>query len=99
MPVLRHFALQVAIGFGIAVLFLTALLLADPGGVGTLLWSQGKGALALLWLFTGLTFGGVQFAASVGLAAEAPEGGRGTPRRVPVHALVRAVRRPRNSSG
>lgn len=100
MPLLRRFALQVAIGFGIAGLFVAALLLADPGGVGTLLLAPATGILplALLWLLIGLTFGGVQFAAFVGLAAEAPDGSRGTPRRVPAYAMARAVRRPRSPS-
>lgn len=98
MPVLRHFALQVAVGFGIAGLFIAALLLADPGGVGTLLRTQAREALALLWLFTGLTFGGVQFAATVGLAVEAPEGPSGKPRGIPAYATARAVRRPRGPS-
>ena len=98
MPLLRHFALQAAIGFGIAGLFIAALLLADPGGVGTLLRTQATDALALLWLFTGLTFGGVQFAASVGLVAEAPDGPSGSPRVAPAYAMARAVRRPRSPS-
>ena len=98
MPVLRHFALQVAIGFGLAGLFIAALLLADPGGVGSLLRAGEWVALALLWLFAGLTFGAVQFAASVGLTAAAPAGPRGRPRPVPAYAMARAVRRPRSPS-
>ena len=72
MPVLRFFALQVAIGFGIAALFLASLLLADPGGIGTLLRRRPLVCwpLLLFWLFIGLTFGAVQFAAALGLAAE-----------------------------
>jgi hypothetical protein len=76
MPVLRFFALQAAIGLALATLFLGVLLLADPGGIGTLLRPPGVGPLpaVLLWLFTGLTFGAVQFAAALGLAAEADPG-------------------------
>jgi hypothetical protein len=101
MPVLRFFALHVAIGFGIAALFMAALLLADPGGVGTLLLAPATGWLppVLLWLLTGLTFGGVQFAAALALAAEAPSGeDRGSPCATPAFAMARAVRRPRRPS-
>jgi hypothetical protein len=101
MPVLRFFALQVAIGFGIAGLFLAALLLADPGGVGTLLRAPSAGVwpALLFWLFTGLTFGAVQFAAALGLAAEEKPGDdRGSLLADPAYALARAVRRPRNPS-
>ena len=113
MPVLRLYALQAAIGLGIAALFIGVLLLADPGGIGTLLREPGAGLLPLimLWLFTGLTFGAVQFAAVLGLAAEADPGSdRGSrsaapwaARRVvrqPAYALApaRRVTRPRNLS-
>ncbi|MCB4823856.1 hypothetical protein [Roseicella aerolata] len=105
----RFLALHAAIGFGIATIFVTALLLADPGGVGALLHPARSGLLpvCLLWLFSGLTFGAAQFAIALGLASEAePRGGRGSlsaspwaalrPVRVPVPA--RAVWRPRGPS-
>jgi hypothetical protein len=101
MPVLRFFALQVAIGFGIAALFLLALLLADPGGIGSLLRAPSAGVwpALLFWLFTGLTFGAVQFAAALGLAAMAKSGDdRGSLLAEPAYAVARAVRRPRNPS-
>ena len=105
MPVLRFFTLQVAIGFGAATLFIALLLLADPGGVGTLLRAPASGwlPLGLLWLLTGLTFGSVQFAAALALAADAPpDQDRGSLCAVPAHAMVharaRAVRRPRSPS-
>jgi hypothetical protein len=67
MAILRFMALHAAIGFGIAGLFMAALLLADPGGVGSLLLRPSSGVLplALLWLFSGLTFGSVQIGAAV----------------------------------
>ncbi len=108
MPVLHFFAQQVAIGFGIAALFLGVLLLADPGGIGTLLRAPSAGWLpmALLWLFAGLTFGAVQFAAALGLAAEpGADDGRGSlsvspsaARLAPAVAPARALRRPRTPS-
>jgi predicted lipid-binding transport protein (Tim44 family) len=101
MPVLRFFALQVAIGFGIAALLLAALLLADLGGIGSLLRSSKAGLwpVLLFWLFTGLSFGAVQFAVALGLAAEhEPRAGRGRLLADPAYAVARAVRRPRNPS-
>ena len=76
---LRFLLLQAAIGFGLAALFVLALLLADPGGIGTLLLRAGGGAapILLLWLFTGMTFGAAQFGAAVMLAPHAePARGR-----------------------
>ncbi|WP_431270576.1 hypothetical protein [Dankookia sp. P2] len=99
MPVLRFFALQIAIGFGIAALFLATLLLADPGGIGTLLRASAAGIwpALLFWLFTGLTFGAVQSAAALGLAAEEkPDDDHGSLRAAPAYAMTRAVRRPRS---
>jgi hypothetical protein len=70
MPSLvRFLLLQVAIGFGLAALLVAALLLADPGGIGSLLRASqfGPGPVLLLWLFTGGTFAAVQFGAAVAL--------------------------------
>ncbi|WP_135466057.1 hypothetical protein [Crenalkalicoccus roseus] len=90
----RFILLHFATGFGIAALFVGALLLADPGGIGGLLLSAREGAwpALLLWLFTGLTFGAVQFGAALMLLEETP------PRRParglqPVPARVPARRR------
>jgi hypothetical protein len=106
MMLVRFLALHAAIGFGIATLFVTALLLADPGGLGTLLQPARSGLLpvCLLWLFSGLTFGAAQFAIALGLASGSePRGGKGSlsvspwaalrPARVPV--VARAAGRPR----
>src|SRR3954447_2200896 len=98
MPLLRFFALQVAIGFGIAAVFMVALLLANPGGLGTLLLAPATGLLppVMLWLLTGLTFGGVQFAAALALAAGSPPSDDGGALSAsPPHALARVARRPR----
>jgi hypothetical protein len=109
MSVLRFFALQIAIGFGIAALFVVALLLADPGGIGALLRAPTAGPLPamLLWLFTGLTFGSVQFATALALVAEeGRDGDRGSLSAAPwararpafVPAPARVLRRPRSPS-
>jgi hypothetical protein len=86
MPSLARFLLlQVAIGFGLAALFVAALVLADPGGIGSLLRAPqfGPGPVLLLWLFVGGTFMAVQFGAAVALL----EHGR------PVTVRSRRVRR------
>ena len=64
---LRFLLLHAAIGFGLAALLVLALLVADPGGVGTLLRRapSSPAPALLLWLFCGMTFGAVQFGAAV----------------------------------
>ena len=67
MPEIARFALRHAtIGFGLAAGFVAALLFLDPGGIGAVLRHSAIGC-GLLWMFTGLTFGAVQFAAAVWL--------------------------------
>jgi hypothetical protein len=64
----RFMMLHGAIGFGIAAVFVGGILLADPGGLGRLLAPRGPEGvlpLALLWFFSGLTFGSVQIGAAV----------------------------------
>ena len=79
MVPLRFLALHAVTGFVIAAIFVGALLLADPGGAGTLLHPSRSGflPLALLWLFSGLTFGVVQFAAALEQVPEAERDGGG----------------------
>lgn len=90
----RFIALQAVIGFGIAALFVGALLLADPGGLGSLLLSQQEGAwpILLLWLFSGLTFTGVQFGVALMLLEDEPPPNRARALQ-PVPVPVRARRR------
>ena len=76
----RFMVLHGLVGFGLAAVFVAALLWADPGGVGRLILSQGGiPVIALLWFFTGLTFGSVQIGTAVMLQdgrGDAPRGGR-----------------------
>lgn len=83
MPPLRVLGLHLATGFGIAAIFVAALLLADPGGIGHLLRAGGAMPVALLWLFTGATFGVAQCATMLGAPDAAP---------------AHAIRRPRSPS-
>ena len=79
----RFMVLHGLVGFGLAAIFMGALLWADPGGVGRLILREGGlPAVALLWFFTGLTFGSVQIGAAVMLQdgrGDAPRGGRREP--------------------
>jgi hypothetical protein len=83
MPCLLRFVLrQAAIGWGAAAVFVGALVLTDPGGIGRLLTQpqEGPGPLLLLWGFTGLTFCGAQMAlALTSLEAQDNQGARSTP--------------------
>ncbi|RYJ00745.1 MAG: hypothetical protein EON47_12895 [Acetobacteraceae bacterium] len=73
MPeIARFLACHAAIGFALATGFVGVLLLADPGGIGSLLRHPASGTLplALLWGFSGLTFGAVQLGFALWLDAE-----------------------------
>jgi hypothetical protein len=68
MPELFKLLLRnAAIGFGVAVAFVAALLLSDTGGVGTLVMTSDMGVVAvfLLTFFTGLTFASAQMGFAV----------------------------------
>lgn len=100
MPVaVRFMVLHGLVGFGVAALFVAAVLWSDPGGVGRLILREGGiPVIALLWFFTGLTFGSVQIGAAVMLRDgrdDAPRGGRREPvppSAVPVPIAVRTRR-------
>ncbi|WP_245217196.1 hypothetical protein [Roseomonas nitratireducens] len=84
LPVAVRFMLVHGIvGFGLAALFVGAVLWADPGGGGTLILRHGGvPVIALLWFFSGLTFGSVQIGAAVMLLDGRDEGPRGGGRRM-----------------
>ncbi len=90
MPPFLVFLMRHAlIGFAIAAVFVAGVVWADPSGVGTLMLASGEHPLplALLWFFSGLTFGGVQMATVIMLPRdeEPPRPPRGplVPVRVP----------------
>ena len=70
---------SVAIGFALAAVFLAGLLWLDIGGLRGLIFGSSMGlvAAAMLWVFNGVVFAGVQFAIAVMKLADAPEGPRG----------------------
>lgn len=75
MPhLVRFMLLHAALGFGLAALFVAALLWANPGNVAAIMLhsSTGPWPVALLWFFSGLTFGSAQIGNAVMLLAEDP---------------------------
>jgi len=98
-PILVRFLLSHAtVGFGLAAVFVGALLAADPQRAGTLLLTAAGHwwPVVALWFFTGLTFGAVQIGVATMLLAEppprGPHRGGGTPATL-VPVRVRAGRR------
>jgi hypothetical protein len=82
---IRFMVLHGLVGFGLSTLFVGAVLWADPGGVGSLILRHGGApVIAMLWFFSGLTFGSVQIGAAVMLQDGRDEGrGRGSRLRLP----------------
>jgi hypothetical protein len=85
MPELvKMYIRHVAIGFGIAAVFVAALLWFNVVNLAELVMTSNGGYLALflLWFFNGLVFAGVQFGIAVMNMAEKPEkpGGGAAPR-------------------
>ena len=82
------------LGFMIATLFVGGLLWLGREGFGALVWNVGGWqAVALLWFFTGLTFGSAMIGGAVmliGPEERGPRGGRLVPVRVPARASRRA---------
>ena len=88
-----------AIGFIVGAVFVGGLIVLDGGGIGTLLWRVGGfQAIALLWFFSGLTFGSALMGCAVmslGEGGEGPVSGLRTPSVLRPSAL--RVARPRPS--
>lgn len=83
-PVVRFMVLHGLVGFGLSAIFVAAVLWADPGGVGRLILKHGGlPVIALLWFFSGLTFGSVQIGAAVMLRDGHDQGGGGRRMRLP----------------
>jgi hypothetical protein len=72
----RFLSSHVAIGYGIAAIFVGGLLLADPTRAGTVLLTAADHwwPAAALWGLTGLTFGAAQFGVATMLLGK--DGGR-----------------------
>ncbi|MBW6399609.1 hypothetical protein KPL78_17250 [Roseomonas sp. HJA6] len=90
----RFMIMHGLIGFGLSALFVAAVLWADPGGVGRLILKHGGvPVVAMLWFFSGLTFGSVQIGAAIMLRDgrdEPPRGRRLRLQAIPVPVTVPA---------
>jgi hypothetical protein len=89
-----------ALGFGLAAVFVGALLAFDPQDAATLLLTAAGHwwPVVALWLFTGLTFGAVQIGVATMLLARRdpprpPRGGGAPATLAPVLLRARAMRR------
>ncbi len=94
MPkLIRLYIINVAIGFALALVFVSAVVWSDVGGLWHLVTGSEMGWLAFIMMvvFNGIVFAGVQFAYAVmSLAApeDGPKGGKKqgvTPALAPVH--------------
>lgn len=96
MPkLIRLYIVNVVIGFALSVVFTALLVLFDVAGLQRLILGSSMGlvAAAMLVMFNGVVFGGVQFAIAVMRMADQPEddgpaGGMRVP--VPVPALEKS---------
>lgn len=100
MPkLIRLYIQSVAIGFALSAVFVAALIWQDVMGVGHLILGSSSGwiAAAMLVVFNGIVFAGVQFGLRVMLMAEDDEGPKGGLRQhdiaVPVKAEATAAPR------
>ena len=88
----RFMIMHGLIGFGLSALFVAAVLWADPGGVGSLILKHGGApVVAMLWFFSGLTFGSVQIGAAIMLRddrEDPPRGHRQRLQAIPVPVRV-----------
>ena len=86
-PLVRLYIRQVLIGFALAAVFTALLLWFDVGGLWRLVTHTAEGplAVALLILFNGIVFSGVQFGIAVMRMAEPEDrdGGRRAARPLP----------------
>jgi hypothetical protein len=101
LPMLVRFLVSHgALGFGLAAVFVAALLAFDPQDAATLLLTAAGHwwPVVALWFFTGLTFGAVQIGVATMLLARRdpppPPRGGGTPATLaPALLRARATRR------
>lgn len=78
-PLVRFLLVHAAIGFAIAFVFVGGFLLADVGGMRTLMLASDIGMVAMLLFtfMTGLTFASVQMGVAVMLLGEPEDDGDG----------------------
>jgi hypothetical protein len=90
--IVRFLLCHVAVGFGVAAVFVGGFVAADPNGAGTVLLTAADHwwPVVALWGLMGLTFGAAQIGAAMMLLAngDGPAPRRGT--LMPAPALLRA---------
>ncbi|MCB6178802.1 hypothetical protein LHP98_11760 [Rhodobacter sp. Har01] len=94
MPqLIRLYIQSVAIGFALAAVFAGVMVWQDVMGVGRLILGSDMGlvALAMLVVFNGIIFAGVQFGLRVMLMAEDDSGPKGGLRQHAIPAPVRVA--------
>ena len=100
LPMLVRFLVSHgALGFGLAAVFVAALLAFDPQDAATLLLTAAGHwwPVVVLWVFTGLTFGAVQIGVATMLLArrDPPRPTRGSGAPVSLAPALLRVRGPR----
>lgn len=84
MPeLIKLYIRQVVVGFGLSALFVGMLLWMNVANLGTLIGASDIGfiAVALLWVFNGIVFAGVQFSIVImRMADDGPRGGKRQPK-------------------
>lgn len=90
----RFVLMHGSFGFLVGGVFVAALLLVGGGGFGRLLWQVGGvPAVAMLWFFSGLTFGSALIGGAVMMLGREEEHGPRHGRLVPVRARPRRAMR------
>jgi hypothetical protein len=93
LKLVRLYIVNVAIGFALAAVFTALLVIFDVAGLGRLILGSSMGLVAgaMLVMFNGVVFAGVQFAIAVMRLAEKPrDDGPSGGMRVPVPVRVAA---------
>lgn len=102
MPALvKLYIRQVITGFGLSALFVGMLLWMNVANLGALVAGSDMGwvAVAMLWVFNGIVFAGVQFSIVImRLGNEGPSGGKRQPRATTEPARVKVAEEKRPKS-
>lgn len=88
----RLYLVSVLTGFGLAAVFVGAIIAFDLGGIATLALRHGAWPfLILLWFFTGLTFASAQAGMAIMSLADEGQGGGGRRVRIPQRPALATV--------
>lgn len=88
----RLYLVGILTGFGLAAVFVGAIIAFDLGGIATLALRHGAWPfLIVLWFFTGLTFASAQAGMAIMSLADEGQGGGGKRARVPRRLALAAI--------